>query len=77
MSKLTKKIISGKLVRKIVRKNPYTVGVTAALLAVGSVAAAASKNERVRELKDRVMRRLSSRGSEAKNAQLSTATEPY
>lgn len=63
MSKKYKRRLSFKRVRKTIRKNPIAVGATAALLAIGGIAAQAFRrnpqlSERSRELKDNILRRL-------------------
>jgi hypothetical protein len=72
-----KKLVSPKRIRRTLRKNPYKVGVTAALLAATGVAAAVSRNPRLRELKDSVLRRISPRSRAEAPVLTGVASDPY
>lgn len=72
-----RKIIAPKKLRKAVRRNPYAFGITAALVAVGGVAAALSRGGGARQLKDRVTKRLANGLSNEENSIAATANEPY
>ena len=79
---MSKKSLLPKRIRKTIRKNPYTAGITTALVALGGIAAVGLSNgdlrQRSRDLKDGLMRRLSSKASPAvEQSALSAANQPY
>jgi hypothetical protein len=71
-----------KHIARLVRKNPHTAGITAALVALGGLAALGMTNPhvraRARELKDSLMRRLSPLALPTQEgAALATVSQPY
>jgi hypothetical protein len=60
MAKKSSRLLSSKGFRKTIRKNPYTVGIAAAVCAVGGLAAAATRSPWLRERSRALTRRLSS-----------------
>jgi hypothetical protein len=67
-------VVPGLMARRFGRKRPY-LGMTAAVLAVGGVAAAVARNERIRGLTGRVFRRLTQ--PTASKTRLATPADPY
>lgn len=66
---------------KTIRKNPYTAGIAAGLLAVGGVAALILRSPQARartgELTDRVLRLLPGGQLSPERMALATADQPY
>jgi len=73
MAKSSKRILSSKRIQKAFRKHPYTS--VAAALALGGVATALGRSERVRQLGENAMRKLTSAGDRVKGA-LHSQEEP-